>query len=115
MRELSRLLSTTNPKGSKLFFLIGYAPIPKVASLHLVPPPLSTADTNSFKTTDIFLPQTVCMQEPISPRPADMLLSPSGPAAGGLYCMAQHLVLFLASMAQQTLHLEKVSAVKVFV
>lgn len=39
---------------------------PELALLHLLLTPLSTANVNYFKTTSIFLPKTVPMQESIS-------------------------------------------------
>lgn len=62
--ELSILLPTANPPDQCL--LLAYSasavPTPELGSLYLLPPPLSTANVDSFREAHIFLPNTWCIK-----------------------------------------------------
>lgn len=90
--------------------------VPRLAPLHLSPPPSATANANAFETTSVSFPKLLGIRGPGHSRGADTLSSPPGPAAAGLFCTPQDLVLSRASVQlNKPFLLEEHLAVKVFV
>ena len=73
---------------------------PRTSSASPFPTPLSVANENSSKKTDMFLLPTYCMKEPCRPQASgDVCLLPLALLLGvHLDCMSQDLVLFLDSI-----------------